>query len=68
MIIPVGIPLILLAIAFVLIKVYPLNRTALEDIQHRITERRTDGPNQKDDDQNVADVVVVPVDAKTSLV
>ncbi len=68
MVIAIVLPLILLAIAFVLIRIYPLDRTAMEDIQKTIAERRADGPNQTDDDQEAADAVVVPTNKKAPLV
>ena len=41
--IAVVIPLILLATAFILIRIYPLDRQAMEDIQTKIAARRVKG-------------------------
>lgn len=37
------IPLILLAISFILIRIYPLDRETMEDVQRTIAERRAEG-------------------------
>lgn len=44
--IAVVIPLVLLAIAFVLIRIYPLDRQAMEDIQTKIAARRAKGSSE----------------------
>ena len=44
------IPLILLATAFILIRIYPLDRQAMEDVQTKIAAKRLKGSDQKDVD------------------
>ena len=48
--IAVVIPLILLATAFILIRIYPLDRQAMEDVQTKIVAKRLKGSDQKDVD------------------